>query len=327
MPSISFDYQRRRHTIRFNNADDNARALEELDNFRIVQDRLREDPRPRLLGYEVPRWGGIDVHIRWFTRVEAQLKRSMLQKAIETLAGDGQFALPQNRLDVFFMPHGTSMGYVARTTLGARRQAFLIYSDETPDVAREARSLENNAHGLTYLVGYAVYLYYRPSFTVNAYQAFVLTTLYHELGHILHHLESPTSFFVLRSINGLVGGMEEEQAGRHRIGSLIQTPYSQLRGFIDALEQVGYGVSTYASDKFIEYVSEVFSGLMMGVPFSDETITIYQALGGFLPDNNVRHRRTRNAFHEFLYGCRHTPQTRSFNRDRRLGPGTLRGLM
>jgi hypothetical protein len=326
MGSITVTYNRRRYTLDFKDASAQACVQEEVENFAIVKERLKENGR-RLLGYEMPRWAGIDVHIRWYTRVEVQAKRSLLKKAIETLAGDPEFVLPQDRLDVFFVPQGTSMGYVVRTSSGAQRQAILIYSDETPDLQREARSLDSNAHGLTYLVGYAVYLYYRPSFTVNAYQAFMLTTLYHELGHILHHLDSPTHFFVLRSINGLVGAMGEDQAGRHRIGRLLRSPYSEVPGFIDALEQAGYGVSIYAADKFIEYVAEVFSGLMMGVPFTSETIAIYQQLGGFLPDNAVRHLRTRTAVHEFFYGLRHTARTREFNRDRRLGPGTLRGLM
>lgn len=121
-----------------------------------------------------------------------------------------------------------------------------------------------------------------------AQQARIRTATFHELGHVQHQKLSPSHYFALSQIpmiveNVLGPGREESvrQSNREKAQQLFEnTSAETLKAFMTRLKELSSTVSTYAGSNPCEFVAEVYSGLMMSVPFSDDVRAAYDALGG-----------------------------------------------
>ena len=65
-----------------------------------------------------------------------------------------------------------------------------------------------------------------------------------------------------------------------------------MKDFCDKVTSIARGVSGYASSHPCEFIAEVFSGLMMGVPYSQDILNAYAACGGPQLDAGMAHVRT-----------------------------------
>jgi len=90
------------------------------------------------------------------------------------------------------------------------------------------------------------------------------TVVVHELGHILHEREHSESFWTHKTTWGDEGRPPAQQASK---------------------------VSQYATKSKLEYVAEVFTGLIMGIHYPQDVIDVYLQLGGVTVETDPRTRR------------------------------------
>lgn len=90
------------------------------------------------------------------------------------------------------------------------------------------------------------------------------TVVVHELGHIFHEREQGESFWTHKTTWGDEGRPPSTQAMK---------------------------VSQYAAKSKLEYVAEVFTGLIMGVHYDQDVIDVYLQLGGVTVETEPRSRR------------------------------------
>jgi hypothetical protein len=90
------------------------------------------------------------------------------------------------------------------------------------------------------------------------------TVVVHEIGHILHEREQSASFWTHKTTWGDEGRPPSTQASK---------------------------VSQYATKSKLEYVAEVFTGLVMGIHYPQDVIDVYLQLGGVTVETDQRTRR------------------------------------
>ena len=86
----------------------------------------------------------------------------------------------------------------------------------------------------------------------------------HEIGHILHEREQRASFWTHKTTWGDEGRPPAAQASK---------------------------VSQYATKSKLEYVAEVFTGLVTGIHYDQDVIDVYLQLGGATVETDARTRR------------------------------------
>jgi hypothetical protein len=87
----------------------------------------------------------------------------------------------------------------------------------------------------------------------------------HELGHILHEKESGKDFWEIKKNKGKEVEFQEENDRARPINAPMK---------------LANQVSQYAGTGIIEYIAEVFTGLVYGTHYSDEVIALYVQQGG-----------------------------------------------
>ena len=132
-----------------------------------------------------------------------------------------------------------------------------------------------------------------------------LTAVFHEFGHVFHQLLSPSHYFALAVLPILSGkGEKEMREPRNRpMWRLFDMcpSVAYLRDFHRGLQRyLSAHVSSYASDRPLETVAEIFSGLMMGIRFTPDVLTVYRAFGGHVPEDGMRYETTDVATAEAL---------------------------
>ena len=91
----------------------------------------------------------------------------------------------------------------------------------------------------------------------------------HEIGHIFHERQSSTKFWEIKANRGEGGGKGKEF--QEEGVAVIPTHAPPI---------LANQVSQYAGTGVIEYVAEVFTGLVYGTRYSDEVIALYVEQGG-----------------------------------------------
>jgi hypothetical protein len=92
----------------------------------------------------------------------------------------------------------------------------------------------------------------------------MMTVVVHEIGHILHEREHRASFWTHKTTWGDEGRPPSTQASK---------------------------VSQYATKSKLEYVAEVFTGLVTGIHYDQDVIDVYLELGGATVETDPRTRR------------------------------------
>lgn len=118
-----------------------------------------------------------------------------------------------------------------------------------------------------------IYDYYKPTLTVSEKEKCAVAQALHELGHIIHQLNSPDDYW-----------LNADVAGGDAMALL------QRQAEFDEIKEYGLKfISNYAGTdgkSLNEYVAEVFSGMLMGIPWDtidNHILQTYDALGGVRP--------------------------------------------
>ncbi|XXF78155.1 hypothetical protein P2318_34705 [Myxococcaceae bacterium GXIMD 01537] len=221
------------------------------------------------------------------------LKRSQVTAALEQMCptSGGGFAFPGNVLEVLMEPTGVSRGMLYRRTGAILPRAFLQLGGTVTDVIDRVSPDPVNAprgglgvgtpHNLR-LVADQVYDYYRPTFTVNALRRRVRTAIFHELGHVFHQLDSPDDYWAIADETGTNNWYAVR--GNRYTNALLSWPVVEREHIrvlrVGVAEVSRYGGLPELQGGVNEFVAEMFSGLMMGVPYSAAALNEYAAAGG-----------------------------------------------
>ena len=167
--------------------------------------------------------------------------------------------------------------------LGPHMTTFRPVKSDDPDTTTIARGGFTPTGGPR-LVADQVRDYYGTRLDSKGIERMVLANIYHELGHAFHQLESMDHYFSLA----------EQHAEIYIRGSTSHGPHRIEHEKVLAIGK--YGVSAWSSQAssvggIPEFVAEVFSALMMGMPLHRGVIKAYRACGGPMPPESVRHER------------------------------------
>lgn len=95
------------------------------------------------------------------------------------------------------------------------------------------------------------------------------STIHHELGHIQHFVSNGS-----RYINKLLKPEEFKKQGREI------TP--EVKDFIENHKKTAIQISSYATSSPLEFVAEVYAGMINGYKYSDEVMALYKKYNGAL---------------------------------------------
>ena len=90
--------------------------------------------------------------------------------------------------------------------------------------------------------------------------------VYHEIGHVYHHLKAPNMLSKMRKL---------EELKRSGI-----TDFSILNEFNSKYQGIARRVSDYATTSPAEFVAEVYAKMIDGKKFDDEVMALYKKYGG-----------------------------------------------
>ena len=226
--------------------------------------------------------------VRTTDDADYEKKKSILALALRQM--EGHFAIPNDRLEVYTHTGQASIGYTVYRP--GRFEPSMIIVLGSSAITPPSQILASK-----------VKAYYKPTFTVNEDEKASLCAVFHEFGHAFHQLQSPGHFHALAAfwtlVHGLAGGgvtwdeLQNEARHQERYAWLSGSPSKKtMVDFQERFVSVARTVSTYASSHPNEHVPEVFSGLMMGAPISDDAMTLYRELGGPPVPNGAAHVRT-----------------------------------
>lgn len=139
--------------------------------------------------------------------------------------------------------------------------------------------------------------YYAPTWTKNSNHKMALCLVYHELGHAIHQWKSPSSYFSLKDQHEEIGsgrrGEDGKRRGDQELLGWANRKKTALGRIHDAYSVMAEKkVSSWAGAMGLpEIVAEMYSGLVMGVPFGDEAMELYAKLQGPMPPVASRHVR------------------------------------
>ena len=204
----------------------------------------------------------------------------------------------RNKLPVnaFVIDQGPSLGYVTKVMVGGDdTAATLILTRTMVNYRSRHMGAPDDPTGRTgfrggyspaklRLVADQIYDYYKPAITVSAKKSRILAAIMHEFGHVLHQFLNPEEYY--------------ELADEHR-QIIRNTATANVRRRHQEILRLGKQVSQFAASDdpragTPEFVAEVFSGLMMGLNYSQEVMDAYVACGGPVPADGTAHVRTRH---------------------------------
>jgi hypothetical protein len=236
----------------------------------------------------------------------SRVKKAVLEALQIIDQSGGTLTFPGNSLDVYVdETHNLSLGYAFRIGNGPIRAAIVL--GQTAVQVPQTR--------MNYTVAWEVYKHYRPTKTVNALNKMILTTTLHEIGHVLHQLNSLEYYITLArcsecggqgdSVNSV---QEKRVQSPAKFNDFNPNPANNvLCTFIKCTRNYGADVSNFAYQSGLnELVAETFAALVMGVPIGSDNhalsdfsgratqaqiMTAYPALGGQVPPVGIRHAR------------------------------------
>jgi len=205
-----------------------------------------------------------------------QIKRAQLKKALEQFRGHHGFGFPNQRLEVYCVPLRFSIGWVFHRPGRSEKIACLV--------------LGNSVCGSSNLVADSVYDYYKPKIAAYAQLMRVRTAIFHEFGHIFHQLHFGNHYFAMLDLCKIQDKAQSEfdDVNERRIQKAKKMfprhpSLLNMKTFYGVIAAQASQVSGYARQNAVEFVAEVFSALLMGVPLQDLTRDTYFRIGGPVP--------------------------------------------
>jgi hypothetical protein len=189
-----------------------------------------------------------------------------------------------------------SAGYVVRKSLYEEAQIWVFLGADVWGAQRTT----------TGIIANYLHKYIRGSNNYEKSRRRTLTAVFHEFGHVFHQLASPSHYFVLGEFSFLWSKTQGEllkNAPYHELWRLFPgfPSVAYMKKFHQGLARyVSAHVSSYAAGREPEIVAEVFSGLMMGITFPPEVLALYRALGGHVPEDEMRYETQEIAVIEDL---------------------------
>ncbi|QRN97657.1 hypothetical protein JRI60_00770 [Archangium violaceum] len=259
-----------------------------IDQYRSVWTARARKFMKQATAMEKVTWGGRACTLIRHTSVPAadyvRLK-SVLATTMDCLGQCPSLTLSAYPIEFLIDSTPGSAGYVIQDKRDAPKKISVFLGSDVWGFQRtNTRIIANYLHK-----------YIRSSSEAEKARRRTLAAVFHEFGHVFHQLTAPSHYFMLGILGILQGRGQSELRKEEHLHSMWRMfpgfpSVAYMKQFHRGIEQYARTqVSGYASEREPEIVAEVFSGLMMGITFAPDTKTLYEALGGHVPEDVMRY--------------------------------------
>ncbi|MCP4132420.1 MAG: hypothetical protein GY754_15720 [bacterium] len=251
------------------------KAFIKKENLERLYVKYRTGWAKKSLKVEEHKWGGVAVKLHAASDdPDIAVKKEAIRIALEMVQAKG-FKFPGNNIEFFCHSYKKScVGFLLPMLQSSK--GVIVLGTNALHVEKE-------------IVATKIYDQHKARSESDAKLKQATTAVLHEMGHIFHQYAALSYYTALVNLKKLT--KLNESAYTQLLGSssdykkmyasfTSKPTYKQLKDAMGRIDETSAEVSAYANEHPNEFIAEVFSGLMMGINYSDDIVDIYHALGG-----------------------------------------------